>query len=725
VIKRLKYFVALTILFASLNGISQSHTDTLASVMRPRIGLGVGTMTYYGEIQNYQKKFVPTVNRYYGLAYVNLPVTPYFNMEFTASYGKVAANERTLERNLNFESRIRMASVQLYYNFYPLFSKKRSLFHPYVGVGFSSFEFLSKTDMYDASGTQQYFYWSDGSIMSLDESDPLASTAVPVQRDYTYETDLREQNLDSLGKYKEQSFGIPLSIGSEWHLSPRFDFRIATTYHLTFTDLIDNISPAGQGPQRHGDGKKDKLWTTYISLSYDLMFAKEKPFDPLDDSNIELYAEFEMNDTDEDGVIDAYDECAATPPEAMVDDKGCPLDRDNDGVPDYKDDEMETPEGNYVDENGVTITEEDIAQHWKEFNDSTGYDHQFAEEKTTVEFGKKNNFKFVDPYAEKPEQSYVVIIGKEHKDLSEEEMHKYLGFDDFKTETRGDTVFYILGEYPTIEEAVNRKSELEEMGIDVELIGRNGSNQEVYVPVTHEVVEKVAKINGINGNIGLSNESPDQVFRVQLGAFKKKVNEETAFPGLDVIHATSSDGVTRYYSGKYNDYEGASKHRLELISKGYRSAFVVAYQGTERVTLHDAGVQPNNLPDNYNQDSELNSFTQEDKEGANGSNTTDTNNSDIINGIDMSKVEYKVRLGHYTGDVPIDDINIYYSIGGVKPHKTRNGETSYFSKPFKSKEDAETAISDYTTYGLSDLVPYVYYEGEYFTIEEFDAKLKP
>ena len=119
-IKRLKYFLTLTLLFSSLTGISQSHTDTLSSVMRPRIGLGVGTMTYYGEIQNYQKKFIPTVNRYYGLAYVNLPLTPYFNMEFTASYGKIAANERTLERNLNFESHAIAASPVLIFIVEPL-----------------------------------------------------------------------------------------------------------------------------------------------------------------------------------------------------------------------------------------------------------------------------------------------------------------------------------------------------------------------------------------------------------------------------------------------------------------------------------------------------------------------------------------------------------------------------------------------------------------------------
>jgi len=204
-------------------------------------------MTYYGEVQNYQKKLVPTVNRIGGLVYVNAPISKMFNLEFSATYAKIAANERTLKRSFNFESRVRMGTVMLYYNFYPLFQKYRSSFHPFVGMGFSSFEFLSKTDLYDANG-EQYFYWSDGSIMNMDENDPLAVTdAIPLVRDYTYETDLRELDVDNLGKYREQSVSIPISLGAEWHMSPRWDFRIATTYNFTFTDLIDNLSPAGTG----------------------------------------------------------------------------------------------------------------------------------------------------------------------------------------------------------------------------------------------------------------------------------------------------------------------------------------------------------------------------------------------------------------------------------------------------------------------------------------------
>ena len=708
-----KYLLILSLSLSTLGVYSQ--TDTLATVFRPRIGLGVGTMAYYGEIQNYQKKFVPTVNRYYGTAYVNFPMTKYFNAEFSASYGKISANERTLQRNFNFESRIRMASVQLYYNLWPLFTNSRSLLHPFVGVGFTSFEFLSKTDALDANGNT-YYYWSDGSIMNLPENSPSAASAINLTRDYTYETDLREQNLDSLGDYREQSFAVPLSLGFEWHISPRWDFRVASTFYLTFTDLIDNISQAGQGPQRHGDGYKDKLWTTYVSLSYDLQFAADKPFDPNDESGLDLYADFDQVDWDKDGVIDAYDECPYTPLEALVDEKGCPIDTDGDGVPDYKDDEIDTPEGNFVDEFGVTMTEEAIAKHWKEFNDSTGYDHDFVENKMVVEFGRDGDPELIDPYANKHKgMSYVIIIGKEQKDISANELHKYLGYSDFKSETRGDTVYYILGEYNTIEEAVAAKTGLEDKGINVDLIGRDGSNDNTYIPVDEKVIEKVENANIENGITSPEIVNVDeQIYRVQIGAFKNKVDKGKFFSGIEVTEATGEDGITRYYTGNSKDYDEINDLRKKMISKGYKSAFIVAYKGTERITLNEAGIKPDKLPNNYDENKELGSFVE-----------PRTNTGDIVNGIDMKKVKYRILLISTSNTLTNEEVDILYNIGGVKPVKLTDGTINYYSSQFDTQEEAENAMLDYKTYGLESMTPMVEYASEYMTIEEFKKKIQP
>jgi OOP family OmpA-OmpF porin len=67
-------------------------------------------------------------------------------------------------------------------------------------------------------------------------------------------------------------------------------------------------------------------------------------------------------DTDGDGVPNYADNCLTTPAGTEVDSKGCALDSDNDGVADYKDNCLATPAGRAVDANGckfvLTHTEE-------------------------------------------------------------------------------------------------------------------------------------------------------------------------------------------------------------------------------------------------------------------------------------------------------------------------------------------------------------------------------
>lgn len=713
---RLTLSFVLGIIF-STSGYSQAP-DTLKSVMRPRIGLGRGVMTYYGEVQNYQNQFAPTVNRFGGTLYANAPVTRMFNLEFTASYAKIAANERTLKRNYNFESRILMGSAILYYNFYPLFQPKRQYFHPFFGTGIASFEFLSKTDLYDANGNM-YYYWSDGSIMNMDESDPLApSLAEPIVRDYTYETDLRELNIDDLGKYREQSFAIPLAIGAEWHLSPRWDFRVATTYYFTFTDLIDNVSPAGTGI-RKGDEKFDRLLFTSVGLSYDLKIKRKAAGDTtlMDEDGIPLYAYYDPNDFDKDGVIDALDKCPATPLEALVDTSGCPLDGDKDGVPDYRDDEPNTPLDNFVDEFGVTITEDDIANHLRLYYDSTGYEHEFEEYRTEVILNREGHVSIKRPDRKKEGLTYVIVVGKEQKDVTVNDLHKYLGYNEYSTITKGDTVYYTLGTFSSIEEAVAAKTGLENEGVEVGDIGRNANNGETILSVDNKVIEKVERVNIEEGREGPDYSQPKRMFRVQLGAFSKKIDTEELYPGLEVVYgASEKDGLNRYYTSAFETFEEASTYQKQLRRKGYTNTFVIAYETHERVTLVEAGVEEKDLPDGYTEEGELETFVEEHNAG--------NNDGDGKYTVNMDKVKYRVQLAQSNGDIPVETVDILYNIKNIKPVRDRDGTTTYYSQPFDTEEERDASLEEFKSYGLEDLIPVMEYDSIIYTDKEFKKKFK-
>lgn len=327
----------------------------------PRVGIGAGVFTFFGDVNdnNYQHIFTST----YGVEIRgSANLSRYFDLDLNAIYGNIAVNERSANRNFNFRSETFIGTAGVSYNFNHLY-KRPGIIQPYIGVGVSFINFDSKSDMFDANGNR-YYYWSDGSIMSLPETDANAENAIHLQRDYTYETDLRDENLDGLGKYEQFTFSIPVSFGVDFKLGKRLSSKLGAGFYYTFTDLIDDISTEGAG-DRNGNSRNDMFLFTSLSVSYSIgvnksytKSQKEKYY-----KDIDFYA-LSVVDSDEDGVNDFDDACAQTPSGVAVDENGCPLDSDTDVIADYRDQEDSTKVGAVVDLNGVTLSEEAMLEDY-------------------------------------------------------------------------------------------------------------------------------------------------------------------------------------------------------------------------------------------------------------------------------------------------------------------------------------------------------------------------
>jgi len=146
-------------------------------IFKPTIGLGTGLFSYYGDIYDHHFQN-PSVSRIAYELSVSQYFTDYLQFNFYVLFGRLGANERmtTNGRNLNFESQIRAGGVNLTYNFGNFLPKDRWA-SPYVSVGIESFEFLSKTDLYDGK-SNKYYYWSDGTIRNMAQNDPAAASAI-------------------------------------------------------------------------------------------------------------------------------------------------------------------------------------------------------------------------------------------------------------------------------------------------------------------------------------------------------------------------------------------------------------------------------------------------------------------------------------------------------------------------------------------------------------------
>jgi hypothetical protein len=671
---------------------STSNGETLEFIFRPTLGLGVGMFTFIGDVANNHEGGHPTVSRIgYDLRLSN-PLNDYFDLNFYVIYGKLSANERSLtnvERNLNFQSEIRTGGMTVSYNFQNFRKNKERILEPYLSAGFESFEFLSKTDLFDEFGNK-YHYWTDGSIRNLAETDPNSASSILLNRDYIYESDLREQNVDGFGKYRERSWAFPVGVGALIHLNQRWKFRIGTSVHFTITDLVDNVSSESIG-DRAGDSKNDKFLYTHFSVNYDLQRLKEKEIPDLDPKTDDLFDILAKDtvDTDDDGVVDFIDFCQYTGKGLPVDVRGCPFDKDADRVFDFQDDELTSAAGVYVNEKGVTVTDEMIYERYLRYTDTTG--NYTGKIENTVESRTDLGYSNKTDVTENNPMNYVVVLGTQEKSISANDLHKYLGYKDFKMITKGDTVYYIVGSYDNVSDAVKRKYDLEKDGVKTTGIASTQGNKNGNPDIKTIPDKNLPLVDG-----GINNQNNEVVFRVQIGAFSKKLSANIFKNVPDLIVIPGDDGITRYYSGAFSDIFKASERKINMLDIGFEGSFVVAYQGGARKPLSEVGVE------------------MIQKEDTNESN--DVKNTSI----DKSKIKYKVQVGAFKNDVPTQMLDKYLTIGGVTP--IRDGEiTKYLSGNFTTKEDASNAMQSIIKAGITDAFIVSDYNGKILTMDELKS----
>ena len=132
-------------------------------------------------------------------------------------------------------------------------------------------------------------------------------------------------------------------------------------------------------------------------------------------------------------------------------------------------------------------------------------------------------------------------------------------------------------------------------------LAANNNKQVNNTDATNNVITKTVKLNTqellVKNTNAYSNEKPipiDEkipdglVFKVQIGAFKSPLPNNT-FKGLSpVIAQTTPSGYIRYMAGNFQQYENANAVKNDLKNLGYNDAFVVAYYNGIRINLSEA-----------------------------------------------------------------------------------------------------------------------------------------
>lgn len=233
---------------------SDTLPDSIPSRPRWTIGIGGGITSFYGNIGHnnikdpikYKDGFSIDLQKNFSR---NLGLDFFFTGERLYGY------ENSISTNLNFLSSIFNEGIMLRYDFGPKDSS--TFFTPFIGVGISFLSFNTKSDLKDANGNT-YYYWSDGTIRNLPQSDPNADSAIQLKRDNTFETTMQN----------EVTFDIPLQAGFKIQLSPKIFLRLEETFHFAFTNDIDNVNT--NNPSGINNLHYDKYLFSSITINYNI-----------------------------------------------------------------------------------------------------------------------------------------------------------------------------------------------------------------------------------------------------------------------------------------------------------------------------------------------------------------------------------------------------------------------------------------------------------------------
>ena len=746
---------------------TKSPTEFLVN---PTIGLGTGMFSFYGDL--YNKHFqAPMVSR---LAYdltLSQRLCDYLQFNFYVLFGKLGADERfgPNNRNINFESQIRAGGINLEYNFDNFLPKDRAA-SPYISAGIESFEFLSKTDLFDKYGNK-YYYWSDGSIRNKDETDANAGSAVLIKRDFKYESDVRELNLDGFGKYPERSFAIPVGAGVIFKINDFFDFKMGATMHFTFTDYIDGVTAKSVG-YRRGSSMNDNFMMTSCAIRYNFGVAKSrKKMESI--KNQENYKDVDFSgidseDEDKDGVNDFADNCPNTPKGVKVDAYGCPLDSDEDGVPDYKDDEKKSLKGAVVNAKGVTLSDSLINYQSSFYNDETGV---FATiENRDSEIINEN------------QKEYTVELGTFNKGLPPNLMTKFLSISDIASNNIHDsTTIYTAGKFDNYKDAEKRRQQLYNEGMtDVKVVSKkNGKYYDETASANKTKnntaikggnTDNVANKNGVTSNNAISNNTANNTSATNNtsknnatsdNAITKNTSANNAITNsVTKNNVTTSKTASNPATNRANPISnsdaknnlnvsglvfriqlGAYKNKLsktvfknvkDLIEiktdNGVYKYMAGSFTNMNAAAKHKTEMLLNGYPDAFiaaYKDGKRVSLQEVGATFDKKENVVETPDNSAFSGANKKLVTFKIQLGVFKNQPPVNTLAVFSKLKNMSGEKTKGGLTRYVAGSFNDYKEADAYKNDIKKMtGLSDVFIVALFNNEYISIKEAMELLK-
>ena len=219
------------------------------------------------------------------------------------------------------------------------------------------------------------------------------------------------------------------------------------------------------------------------------------------------------------------------------------------------------------------------------------------------------------------------------------------------------------------------------------------------------------------------------VFTIQIGVYSRSVTKDKLY-NLDSIYTESLDnGLKRYTTGNYTNMTSAESRKQQIVGLGIKDAFVIVFKDGKRFVGNEvkpsAGVsggskRTGNVPPVTATPVKATASAP----AANSnvvSNITPVTEKKAVAG----KVQFKVRVGQFTGDVPVAIAQkiLSFSAKGLEMHKDDKGATFYSVGSFDSTTDAEALMTEIKAKGLGDCSVIAYDGDKLISLDEANKKL--
>jgi hypothetical protein len=260
----------------------------------------------------------------------------------------------------------------------------------------------------------------------------------------------------------------------------------------------------------------------------------------------------------------------------------------------------------------------------------------------------------------KPKKELFIVIGSDVKGVSSDELWEKLAERDFQVKESGDSVIYVIGGYDEKELSTKIK-ELDDNSIDVQGIVEISSNDKI-IPLGKGDIEDIMYKSESEDFIPLiktNDNSP--TFRVQIGAFNRKIKKYIFKDIPNVVGIKGDDGLYRFFSGSFTNKSKAASHKIDLTLSGYYDAFIVAFQNGKRITLKEAGFE---VTKDFSENLKLSSTPSK-------------------NPINPEMVRFKIQVGAFKEKVPEVILSNFKKLGKVKAiTNAGQGYTKYYMGDF-------------------------------------------